>query len=742
MSSANVFSIKNGILKKYFDLGFDGDVVIPDGVRSIGKGAFSACRSRISVVLPKGVKSIEEGAFSGCSNLTSISIPDGVTSIGKSAFYGCGSLISVTIPKGVTSIESRTFYGCTNLSSVLIPDGVKEVGSEAFANCKKLDGVIIPENVTEIQWGAFHGCRSLTSITVPKEVSKINELVFANCYKLSNITIQNEAVCFDDRAFDNCTGLADQDGFVIVNGILFDYCGHGGEITIPSIVTKIVGYAFDNKESLRSIIIPNSVRVIGDHAFKDCGHLEVVLPESLEKGRNAFPGCSCKVRVKHWTSLVTRLMTGCVLEEVIAEDYSGYPPAELLSRALKMSKESTWDPHAKNETAMLAALRKKAGTFFQSAIEDLDILSFLCDYELILPKDIDSFFEEAEKRGETEKKASLLDYQNRIGEGEITKERNKKEKGKESYENALSERISTRDPSTGIEGITFVITGDLSEMWESRLEVQNYLESYGAKLARSVTKKTDYLVSNETKDSEKFKKAEELGVQIITEREFNELVCKRFYDNYDKSHITIPAWVKTIPGMAFFRCQNLEGVTIPGNVISIGDNAFAGCDHLTDIKIPEGVTRIEEATFEGCRSLLSLLIPHGVTSIGDDAFSGCVSLKSVSIPESVTSIGAFAFYNCESLADISIPCGVTSIGLSTFGNCKRLKKMSIPNGVRSIDYDAFYGCCNLTDLMLPDTVETIAKDSFSKCPLLTIYAPSGSYAEHYAKENNISFVAE
>ena len=60
-----------------------------------------------SVVIPNGVTSIGREAFSGCKNLTSITIPDSVTSIGFSAFYSCTSLTSITIPSHFTDKEVK-----------------------------------------------------------------------------------------------------------------------------------------------------------------------------------------------------------------------------------------------------------------------------------------------------------------------------------------------------------------------------------------------------------------------------------------------------------------------------------------------------------------------------------------------------------------------------------------------------------------------------------------------------------
>ncbi|MGI6725667.1 MAG: leucine-rich repeat domain-containing protein [Christensenellales bacterium] len=70
---------------------------IPQGIQSIGDGAFSWCENLTSISIPDSVTSIGDWAFSGCENLTSISIPDSVTSIGKMAFYWCSSLKKVIV---------------------------------------------------------------------------------------------------------------------------------------------------------------------------------------------------------------------------------------------------------------------------------------------------------------------------------------------------------------------------------------------------------------------------------------------------------------------------------------------------------------------------------------------------------------------------------------------------------------------------------------------------------------------
>ena len=181
--------------------------------------------------------------------------------------------------------------------------------------------------------------------------------------------------------------------------------------------------------------------------------------------------------------------------------------------------------------------------------------------------------------------------------------------------------------------------------------------------------------------------------------------------------ITIPDSVTSVGGYAFFYCNNLISLTIPNSVTSIGDYAFQYCMGLTSLTISNSLTVIPRSTFADCRSLTSVTIPNSVTTIGEYAFSHCSNLTNITIPNSVTEIGALAFWYCTRLPSITIPDSVTTIGKYAFEDCK-----------------------NLTSITIPNSVTEIGNDISKNCPNVTIYGSKGSYAETYAKNNNISFV--
>lgn len=194
-------------VRAFNDCSYLKSVNIPNSVTSIGDAAFSWCYRLESVVLGDNIKSIGSGAFGNCSSLTSIDIPNSVTSIGSSAFGHCSSLTSINIPNSVTSIEYMVFGNCSSLTSISIPNSVTSIGEWAFEGCSSLASIDIPNSVTSIGNSAFHGCEALESVVIGDGINLISSRAFHNCFKLKNITIGKEVTKIYYDNFYNCVDL-------------------------------------------------------------------------------------------------------------------------------------------------------------------------------------------------------------------------------------------------------------------------------------------------------------------------------------------------------------------------------------------------------------------------------------------------------------------------------------------------------------------------------------------------------
>ena len=162
---------------------------------------------------------------------------------------------------------------------------------------------------------------------------------------------------------------------------------------------------------------------------------------------------------------------------------------------------------------------------------------------------------------------------------------------------------------------------------------------------------------------------------------------------------------------------------------------------IKTVIIENRVTSIGDWAFYYCTSLTSVTIGDSVTSIGGRAFSYCTKLTSVTIPDSVKSIGENAFFDCTKLISVTIGNSVTSIGDSAFSGCTSLTSVTIPDSVTSIGGSAFAYCTSLTSVTIPDSVMGIRWDAFYNCPALAIRGYLDSYAQQYAEENDIPFIA-
>ena len=218
-----------------------------------------------------------------------------------------------------------------------------------------------------------------------------------------------------------------------------------------------------------------------------------------------------------------------------------------------------------------------------------------------------------------------------------------------------------------------------------------------------------------------------------------------------RGDVTIPDTVRSISGNAFYQWDMpYTTFSIPRSVTYIAEDAFVPLpsfpysfhvyaysyaqSYAEKHDIPYTLIE-EEQPFE-----IALNADKTLQIIGYRGTDNSIKVPSAIDGTPVTKIGNYAFSGKSNILYVAIPDSVTAIGAGAFQRCTSLLSMEIPEGVTTIDLCAFLGCTSLEYVVLPKSVTSIGESTFKDCPVLKLRVYPGSYAEAYAKENDIPYV--
>jgi len=197
-------------------------------------------------------------------------------------------------------------------------------------------------------------------------------------------------------------------------------------------------------------------------------------------------------------------------------------------------------------------------------------------------------------------------------------------------------------------------------------------------------------------------------------------------------------------------------------IVEIGNTAFNGCTGLTNLTIPDSITIIGNSAFKGCTNLIVHVLSGSyaekyaqIKQIPYQVIAAPVPPAPVLLQETdlsnfiVVVVSAdsgcrIARYIGAQDSQIVIPrkkdnTAITEIGGQAFNNCIFLRSVIILDGITRILEGAFKGCTSLSKIIIPESVTEIGYHTFDNCSKLVIHTPKYSYAERYAKQNNIRF---
>lgn len=253
-----------------------GSLIIPEGVTEIGDWAFrewTAARGSLNLPatlksiglyafynggfinelqLPNGLESIGKGAFNGCNSFTgNLVLPESVKGLGEWCFWHCtGFRGSLTIPQKITKIPDNAFYSCNFDGNLNLHDGIKEIGVSAFGYCKFKGELQLPNQLTAIGAGAFHQNRFSGRLIIPSSVATLGNNAFQGCSRLSGtLEIPETVLSLGDAAFDGCNQIEKvilPNNMELIPSNLFNGCFQIGSIVCKaSMPPTVLSGAFD-----------------------------------------------------------------------------------------------------------------------------------------------------------------------------------------------------------------------------------------------------------------------------------------------------------------------------------------------------------------------------------------------------------------------------------------------------------------------------------------------------------------
>ena len=578
----------------------------------------------------------------------------------------------------------------------------------AYENDTELTSYIVPESVVEIGDYAFSGCKNLSTITIHKNVEVIGDSVLDGCSKLEKV----EAPI---RLFKSFNGIQN-----IVEVIINDDVG---------IISQNLFYCWTK---LKSVELPESVRLINDSAFYGCSSLEsIVIPDNVEYvGENTFADCTSLKSVKIGKKLRfidKNAFRNCSNMESysVSKDNTVYASKDgiLYSKDLKTLKKcpaaatkcivpkgvTTIENDAFYECRKLEEFEvSKFISFDYSELQNCNTLTYVTAPINCIP----------ENENIISAKALIFDF-NQFGwatpkQTQIV------------TEIVFDEEFKNEYATIELNGYT-----NLKKIYISST-MSNFPFTRIKNCDIEISENNPWLIVE--------------NHAVLINQQDNRICFNKFlnYTTEEIANYSIPESVTEIESFAFDGCDNVICVSIPKDVDSISGDAFYNSgikkliiddenpyysfenetlfrkgDHgdlvnlvkVLDYKdseyvVPDGIQTISYGSFEGCKSVITLRIPSSVNHIANDVYENS-NIANLIIDENnpFYKINDHAlFRNEEDKIDMlkffnyttddfeyEIPEDVNFIYSHCFSGISNMKSIIIPQSVNQIGYGAIDG---------------------------------------------------
>ncbi len=655
-------------------------------------------------------------------------------------------LASVMIPVGCTITPEKSANGL-----VFRRNGISNTCSVVGYKGTDVD-VVIPSSykgwaVTAVAKGAF---------SEPLDTARMDRYDYKEYYDVSLGLKNKEDANYDEYYYTRVKTVVIPSTVTSIGDYAFQNCSELVSVTMTNNVSSIGRAAFTGCKQLSDILLsdapsegnklPSSIKNISDGTFFSCAALEsVTVPASVKKiGKYAFSQCG-NLKEIYLGDETTSAANDRLASQTAIADTADVALKEIDNYAFKEASSLKYIKLPSSVTTMGLSTFESATSLVSAT---------LSDHINSLGK---ATFKNCVSLDET-----LLDLANvkelgvSIFEGCTTLQ---------NLDSVLNDEISVIPEKafygcTGLEEVNLSLFSSITRIDSSAFrncsaiktfvfnDNTDYIGAYalrGCTLLRSVLIPENTRVVGDAAFAEcdslvLYKALDENNKQVEWVGWKNGLEDDQIIDGVTKANLIGDSAAEYVvtgsdAKLTRFLDDTLASYTIPAtvegngksyNVNEINGYAFKNCNGLTDIKVPASVSKIGGSAFAYATSLTTIDVPSFITSFEPSTFANCESLTTINFvggENAVTKLGDYVFDGCAQLDNVEFK-KATSIGTAAFRNCENLSTIRLGQ-TKTIPAYAFENCAKLTDLITldaseteVDSIESIGAYAFSGCTTL------------------------
>lgn len=211
-------------------------------------------------------------------------------------FSDCVNLVKLTLPEQTQSIRQMAFYNCTSLQELEIPAKTLEVNPGAWRGCTSLKAVRAHASNTNYmdKDGVLYSKDATTVIYYPSYKTD-------SVYVMPSTVTQLRTYTFNQALFLQEIQLSEQ--IKVIPKYTFYNCPAIRTIRIPESVTSILSGSFSNCQNLSEVYLPSKLENMGENAFSYCTNLTEIYcpsPTPPKVEASTFKGLEQNSGIRLW----------------------------------------------------------------------------------------------------------------------------------------------------------------------------------------------------------------------------------------------------------------------------------------------------------------------------------------------------------------------------------------------------------------------------------------------------------